>query len=121
MGISNSRGSALIEAAPVMLLLVTLAAGLCLAFYLFFARAWVQYQSEQALHCVSERKSAWRCKNDLDEKLNRFLPWGESRARIFQVNEQSTVEVQWTYGKFSLHVAKTLSPKQILAAKALQW
>src|SRR5665213_1806017 len=117
---NNSRGSALAEAAPVMLLLATFAAGICLAFYLFFARAWIQYQSEQALHCASERKSTWQCKYELDEKLRRFLPWGESAAHLHATGTEWRVEVQWKYLGYSMSVIKTLSPGEILAAKALQ-
>jgi hypothetical protein len=119
--INNPRGSALLEAAPVMLLLAVFAAGICLAAYLFFARAWIQYQNEQALHCAGERRGGLTCKYELEEKLNRFLPWGESTALVQATNDQWTVEVQWKYAEFSFHLVKTLSPKQILAAKALQW
>jgi hypothetical protein len=119
--IKNNRGSALLEAAPVMLVLMLFALGLLLAAYLFLARAWIQYQSEQALYCVAEGRASFQCKSKLEEKLKQFLPWGEGSVQLHAFQDQWTVEVLWRNRDYRFRLYKELSPKAILAAKALQW
>jgi hypothetical protein len=119
--LSNPKGSALIEALPVSILLVTLVSGLMIAAYLLCARSWIQYQSEQALYCVSEGHSRERCKFQLKEQLERFLPWGDTSVALTGANERWQVEVQWKYCAYAFRLRKELTPKQILNAKALPW
>lgn len=121
MPISNDRGTALLEAVPVMLLVVTFLVGIMVAFYLFFTRAWIQYQSEQALYCAAVTRSSFSCQSQLISQLNKFLPWGRSSAVLQATENKWTVEVRWIYGKFSFHTTKELTPKVILGAKALRW
>ena len=121
MQISNNRGTALLEAVPVMLIILSLVLGLMIAFYLFFTRAWIQYQSEQALYCAAEARASFPCRSQLEGKLKKFLPWGRSSVLLQASNNTWTVEVRWGYGQFSFHTLKELTPKHILASKALRW
>ncbi|MGZ3722528.1 MAG: hypothetical protein ACXVA9_06340 [Bdellovibrionales bacterium] len=121
MPTNNNRGTAMLEAAPVMLLLTLFCVGIVLAAYLFFTRAWIQYHSEQALYCAAQSRVSFHCKYQLEEKLKQLLPWGESSAHILAGNDKWTVEVLWKYRDFSFHLNKELTPQQILNAKALQW
>jgi len=121
MLINNSRGSAMLEAVPVALLLMLFIAGILLAAYLFFARAWIQYQSEQALYCAAQSRISVPCKHQLEEKLKQLLPWGDSSVTIQASSDKWIVEVLWKNRGYSFHLLKELTPKQILDPKALQW
>jgi len=119
--LSDRAGSALFEALPVSILLVVFVSGLLLAAYLLFARSWIQYHSEQALYCVSEGHSSAQCKFQLKEKLERFLPWGDTSVYLNGGDDHWHVEVTWKYRGYAFHLRKELNPKQILNAKALPW
>jgi hypothetical protein len=119
VGLNNPRGSALLEALPVGLLLVFIVSGALLVAYFLFARSWIQYQSEQALYCAAQ--SHWDCKYQLQEKLQQFLPWGQTQVQVQGNNQLWTVEVQWKYRDYSFHLHKELNPAQILKTKVLQW
>jgi hypothetical protein len=117
----EARGSALIEVLPATVVLALLI-GVCLTgAYLLFGRAWIQYQSEQALYCAAQGPSPLHCQTELEDTIHQFLPWGDSMVRIHSEDQHWSVEVEWQYQYFSLHVAKDLTPQQMLQPKVLQW
>lgn len=121
MNKTDEKGSALLEFLPASALLMVLVGVILGGAYLLFGRAWIQYHSEQALYCAAQSGSPFKCKTELENELSQFLPWGDSLVRIHAEEQLWTVEVQWQYGLFSLHIEKELTPKQILQPKVLQW
>ena len=117
--IKNERGTALLEALPTSGLLFFLIAGLLAAAYLMFAKASVQYQSEQALYCASQGSSRTSCEMKLQAEIQSLLPWGDISAHIQGHGNIWSVEATWRWKDFSFHVNRVLGPKQILAPKAL--
>ena len=118
---TNSRGSSVLEALPVVLLLAAFVAGLFLAAYLLFARAWIQYQAEQALYCVVEERGSIHCHAQLQSQLEKFLAWGQSHSRVSGRGANAEVEIEWKYQNYAVKVHRELNPKLILSQKALRW
>jgi hypothetical protein len=118
---NKMRGSALIESIPVMILLLIFCVGLLSVAYLLFARAWIGYQSEQALYCAAEMALTSSCQKDLQSRLQRFLPWGEVTTQVESHSGQWLVEVQWQWRKYVFHLRKVLNAKLIVNAKDLHW
>ena len=118
---NRQKGSALIELLPVSFLLLTFTVGLLLAAYVLFARAWIQYQGEQALYCAAEGQSPMQCRLSLDAQLRNFLPWGLRRTYLAGADGAWKLEVDWSYRNCKFHMVKELGPRQILNAKALRW
>jgi len=73
----NQRGSQLIEFTIgfgfVFLLTVFLALP---ALYFMTAKVWVRFQLHQALLCTLEVENTLYCKTQLQDKLQRLLPYG---------------------------------------------
>lgn len=109
------------EMLPVMLLLLIFVMGLLVAAYLLFARAWIQYQTEQALYCLAEQRTPLNCKAQLQARLERFLPWGETWSQLQNSNDEWSATVHWNYQNYSFHVAKKLNSRLILNPKVLRW
>jgi hypothetical protein len=118
---NNAKGSALIEFLPVSGLLAFFVAVALTGAYLIFGKAWIQYQSEQALYCAAEKSAAIDCQSELDARLRPFLPWGTTEVRIRSADELWTVEVIWKFGPLTLDIVKELTPRQLLAQKVLHW
>jgi hypothetical protein len=118
---SNQRGNALVESLPVMFLLVSLVVGLLLAAYLLFARAWIAYQSEQALYCSLQMQSASGCQIQLESQLRDFLPYGEIQTRVTGINNNWLVEVQWHYREYQMLTRRRLDPELIQANRVLRY
>jgi apolipoprotein N-acyltransferase len=126
MIIKNNFGNAIAEALPAIAALLVFIVGIFLGVYLIFARAWIQYQSEQALYCLSESKPAFVCHRGLQNKLASSLPWG----RVGKTQLSSTtkgkhqnwnVEVEWKIRDFKLRVRKQLGTRHLLQNRALRW
>lgn len=117
--IINSRGSAMLEAVPVTLVLLAFVSGLLLAAYLLFARAWIQYQSEQALYCAAVESPG--CRRQLEDQVRRFIPWGNISSDVHSSGTNWSAEVRWNYQDYSFRVAKDLTPRLILKNRALLW
>lgn len=110
----------MLEAVPVFAVLLVFVAGLLLAAYLMFARAWIQYQGDQALYCISESRPASVCRKQLTTKLNQFLPWGKAgRIDLRFNNDKGKLDIKWNIQGFTIHIAKQLSVRQILRKKGL--
>lgn len=122
----NERGSAALEIWPVFATLVLFTMGLLTGVYLIFARAWIQYQSEQALYCLSEAKPVVLCRRSLEKKLTGALPWGQVgplslHSSTVGKNEQWKVDVEWKFQRVSLKIAKELDARRLLQSRALRW
>ena len=122
----NDKGSALTEALPATAALFAFIAGILLATYLIFARAWIQYQSEQALYCLSEAKPVLVCRRNLEKKISAALMWGRPgdlrlNSGTRGKNEIWSSEVQWRIGKYQLSVRKQLDTRRLLQSRALHW
>jgi hypothetical protein len=114
----TERGTALLEAAGALGVLSLFLSGLLAVCYLLFARAWIQYQSEQALYCLSEGTRTSTCRSTLEKNLARFLPWGELKnVVVFEERDQWRVQLQWRTGwqwpNYAISVHKHLSTKMI--------
>jgi hypothetical protein len=118
---NKERGSALIEALPVLGVLLTFTAVLLVASYFLFAQAWIQFQSEQTLYCMAEAQSGARCQQQLESKLRAFLPWGEIISQVHGSDQDWSMEVKWQYQNLTLQSHKWLSPNLVLKAKVSPW
>ena len=93
----GNKGSAVWEAIPISALLVVITAALLAAGYRFFARAYLIYQSEQTLYCLAEGKSSVLCRRQLQERINRFLPWGRlSILALRQSTDSTEIAGRWS-------------------------
>ena len=121
IALNNTRGTALVESLPVLIVFAVLVSGLLLATYLLFARAWIQWCAEQALYCTAVDPSAGRCRQQLESSLREFLPWGEVHAFVSQGRQPWTVEVRWRYGDFGFQTRRMLNSQSLTAKKGLRW
>ena len=126
MILNRNAGSAMAEALPAIAALLIFIAGISIGVYLIFARAWMQYQSEQALYCLGEAKPAFICRRFLERKLESGLPWG--RLGKMQLNsvargqhQKWNIEVEWKIRNFTLRVHKELGTRALLQSRALHW
>jgi hypothetical protein len=110
-----------LEMVPATLLLLAFISGVLLAGYLLFARAWIQYQSEQAVLCAAERRIAFPCGLELKRRLERFLPWGRVDAKVTVLPEKWAVAVAWHLGNFRLQTKRELTPRRLADRRSLKW
>lgn len=114
------RGSAALEAIPVAAVLAVFAAGFIFAAYFMFARSWIQYQGEQALYCVSEKRPAAACKRELTGKINQYLPWGKiGDIDLYFRGDKGKLDIKWVVHGFTIRISKQISMRQILRRKGL--
>lgn len=123
---ANQRGSALLEAIPVIGVILVFVTGLLLAGYLIFARQWLQYQGEQGLYCLASLDSIFLCRKKVQAQLTRFLPWTEQCELRMQNSLRSgerqwRIDIQWKYAGVNLNSRKQMSVEQILRNKDLHW
>lgn len=112
----RDRGSAALEASVTTGLVVALLLGLLAFGYLWFARGWIEYQSEQALLCLAESKPAVHCRRRLDRALARFLPWGRTRV-VLNGGKKWTIDTEWNWNGYRVHAHKQLSLSGIVKAE----
>lgn len=117
----TERGFAILESLPVMGVFIAFLLGILMVAYLMFTRAWIQYQSEQALYCAAEGKYTLLCREELERKVHQFLPWGETHARVTSLQQKWNVEIEWKYRNYAFHFHKELNPDLVLRTKALRW
>jgi hypothetical protein len=121
IAVTSARGSAALEAVPVIAVLLVFVAGALLAAYLMFARAWIQYQGDQALYCMSESRPTVVCHKRLRAKLNQFLPWGQfGRIDLSFHGDKGKLDIKWVIQGFTIHIAEQLSIRQIIRKKGLR-
>ena len=118
---NDQRGTALVESLPVMGLLAILIAGLLMAFYLLFTRAWIQYQSEQALYCALQEQVSFHCRARLEARLREFVLVGQFSTKLSGASNDWMVEVQWRFRGMQIHTRKRLEPGLIMATRALRY
>jgi hypothetical protein len=91
-----ARGSAVLEftvVAPALLAIVTLT---LVAGYLVLARAWLEYQSEQALYCLATGRARKICGRDFTRRIHETLGFGRVVAFTATRRPQSwSVRVEW--------------------------
>jgi hypothetical protein len=104
-----------------MAVLTVLVSGILLATYLLFARAWMQWQSEEALYCAAVGQGASVCQRTLEDRVREFLPWGTVQARVWTAESGWYAEVRWKYSQFAFHERKALTPKMIVGNRDLRW
>ncbi len=126
MILKNDAGSAIVESLAAITALLVFIVGIWIGVYLIFARAWMQYQSEQALYCLSESKPALICRRALQKKLVTGLPFGRlGRMRLSSAakgkHQNWNVEVEWKIRTFTLSVRKELGTRRLLQSRALHW
>jgi hypothetical protein len=118
--IADRRGSAVIEAAAVAGVLVVFTAGVLMTIYILFARAWLQYQSEQALYCLAERRGTAACRSLLSARARALLPYGNLTTMDLRAEHGRWIaEVRWEWQGYALHFSKRLTPALILRNRAL--
>lgn len=110
----------MVEGLGVMLVLITFAGGFLLVGYLIFARAWLQFQGEQALYCVATRHPAYVCERRLRARVDEALPWG--RLTVAYVNADADnwrMEMEWLLPATNtrLHLRKLLRLKDLSAGR----
>jgi len=111
---SDDRGGALLEGVAATGVVFVFTSALLVATYLLFARAYLQYESEQALLCLAESRPAFICKRILLDRLAKRLPWGDvSRARLAGGEDAWRLEVEWAWQACRLRVRKDLSVGRI--------
>jgi hypothetical protein len=116
----NSRGSTVLEAVPVVMVLFVFVTGLLFAAYLIFARGWIQYQGEQALYCVNESRPVSICRRELAGRLNRFLPWGRlGDVDLRFQGDTGKLDIKWVIEGFTIRISKRMSMRQIVRKKGL--
>lgn len=108
---------ALIEAAAAVLVAAFFVGGVLLGAYLWFARAWIEYQSEQALYCVAEARPAPHCRRRLHERLNGFLPYRDSLQTTLQSGRENwKLRLEWKWNGYRIHLEKELSTRRMQKA-----
>jgi hypothetical protein len=120
IALSNSRGSAVLEAVPVGMVVLVFVMGLLFAAYLMFARGWIQYQGEQALYCVNEARPASVCRRELAGRLTQFLPWGKlGNIDLRFQGDKGKLDIKWVIEGFTIRISKQMSMRQIIRKKGL--
>jgi hypothetical protein len=120
IALSNSRGSAALEAVPVIMVVLVFVLGLLFATYLIFARGWIQYQGEQALYCVNESRPVAVCRRELAGQIKQFLPWGKlGNIDLRFQGDKGKLDIKWVIEGFTIRISKQLSMRQIVRKKGL--
>src|SRR5690242_14548712 len=116
--LSDSRGSAVLEAVPVAMVIFVFVSGILLAAYLMFARGWIQYQGEQALYCVNESRPVSVCRRELAGSINQFLPWGKlGNIDLRFQGDKGKLDIKWVIEGFTIRISKQMSMRQIIRKK----
>ncbi|MBX3022563.1 MAG: hypothetical protein KF799_12900 [Bdellovibrionales bacterium] len=120
--LANKRGSSVVEA-TLAVSTITLLAGLILTTtYIWFTRAWVSYQSEQALYCLGEGRPPRQCRQKLQRHLKTQLPFVDvTVVQAWRTYRMWNVQVQWEWRlkweqidkRYVLRLRKELSIQQI--------
>lgn len=108
---NNQRGTAVLEGVGVLFVITSFVSVVMMGAYLWFARGWIQYQSEQALYCLAESRPEVMCRRALKANVARFLPFGKVRNLGYS-NERGRFgvkldwkwEVKWDQKKFGYNV-----------------
>lgn len=101
----TSKGQAILEGVLLTPVLIALFLLLCGSCYGLFARAWIDYQADQALFCSAEVEHA-DCAQSARNRLRRLLPWGDLH---FDLNEETqTTKVDWIWNGVHFHREKSL-------------
>lgn len=87
---TTNSGSAAVENAAVLALLVLLITGLFLVLYLSFARVWVKSALYDGLICVEEGERPAVCQREVRKRLS-YLPW--SRVQGLELKSGQPAEV----------------------------
>ena len=122
LGASNQRGSALLEMCFGVMLLIGAIQGLLFTSYCLFALVFIEYQSEQALHCRAS--GSFTCRMQLFKKVQRTLPWGTLKVRRLTKTgrDRFELEAEWRLNTIvNLRFHKTLSITDIAKNTALRW
>ncbi|HMN68027.1 MAG TPA: hypothetical protein PKC28_05760 [Bdellovibrionales bacterium] len=119
---ANERGGAFLESLLVTAFLLVLVTMLLVVFYALFARAWIGYQSEQALYCAAEGRPPPICKARWKSRLENFLPWGRvERLRLGKGRDKWNSEIVWTVERFRYRSARELGIRAIARNRGLSW
>lgn len=109
MGINKCRGQALLEAVLALPCTLLIFFVLIAIVYLGFARAWIGYQSDQALFCLAEGESQFHCRRMIEKSVQRFLPFGElRRVQLDSFNDQWRATIDWQWTQFHIKRQKIL-------------
>jgi hypothetical protein len=74
-----------------------------------FARAWLLYQSEQALYCVAEKRPSHVCRINLSNSIIRFLPWGSlSVQQLAESPNGGTLQISWGIKNYVIPIRRSL-------------
>lgn len=118
----NQRGSALVEFAAVGSFLAVFTGFLLFGAYAVFARAHLEYRTEQALYCLAEGKLEFWCRRRLNQSIDSTLPYGRvTRATLGRVGPNWKVALEWKVYPVTFAIKKALSPRQIRNKRDLRW
>jgi hypothetical protein len=122
MNPNNQKGQALWELLSVFSVLAILVSGILLAAYLMFARAWLTYQSEQALYCVAEKQSPAHCRHGFQQRVTRFLPWGTLQIRSLAGTVSGAfINVRWQLNGFVVPIQRKLDLSWSRGSRSSRW
>lgn len=117
----------MLEGVAVLLVIVTFVSVAMSGAYLWFARGWIQYQSEQSLYCVAESQPQLVCRRTFTKNIQRFLPFGTLRRPEYsQAHGEVGIKTEWNWKwegfGYKVRVDKKLRarkiPRHILAKGA---
>ena len=111
----TSRGSAVVEFSAVAGFVVVLVTVTLVAAYLAFARAYLEYRTEQALYCLAERRHRTGCAEGLRRAVNGTLAFGRiQKMRLVETRDTWKVELTWQIHDFVFRFDKTLDRRRVL-------
>lgn len=117
---ANTKGSALLEALPVALMLALFVSGVLAIFYFSFARVWIQYQGEQALLCLAQGQLS--CKRTLTNQIHEILPFGDiDRLELTKGEQRWDLLIDWKWNHFHLHIEKGLFLRDLTRNKVSRY
>ena len=110
-----TRGAAISECALVVGVVVTIVSATLSLSYLAYARAMIEYQTEQVLYCLAEGRRPATCRANLHRALKDQLRIGRlTKLRATRRRNHWHVEASWTATAWTIHVIKSLDRERIL-------
>jgi hypothetical protein len=97
--VSNVNGSALVETAVSLVVVITLVSSGFLIIYFSFARVWIARNSYEALICLATTTPERVCQRELRRTLERTLPFGSlSGLDLKRTSRSAKVHLRLTVG-----------------------
>lgn len=118
--IKCARGQALVEFALTSVVITVVVGATLFALYAHFARAWLEYTSEQALYCLSEGRGDQICRANLRRDALRIPFVTLTDARLVRRRDSCLITVRWRIRTYEFQLVKALNARRVLSRAGLR-